>query len=136
MDQTSDEIIMNFSACNEFLTVVGIPFQLMKDKSSETVTVPPTVQKFERLKTIEKEHRDALERAVSLNVPHAVDTAEKEPSEHNEGEASSCGSQNVSSTESKSSGGRLSWDEVVEKLLKKNKTGDLNGEKKDTNVAQ
>ncbi|XP_061342917.1 uncharacterized protein LOC133289066 isoform X1 [Gastrolobium bilobum] len=109
--------------------------QLMKDHSSETVTVPPTVQKFERLKTIEKEHKDALERAVSLNVPHAVDTAEKEPSANNEGEASSSGAKDPSSTQSKSSGARANWDEVVEKLLKKNETADPHLER-DTNVPQ
>ncbi|KAJ1387082.1 Mono-/di-acylglycerol lipase, N-terminal [Sesbania bispinosa] len=110
--------------------------QLMKDDDSKTVTVPPTVQKFERLKTIEKEHKDALERAVSLNVPHAVDTAEKEPSENNEGEASSSGGkESASSTQSKSSGGRSNWDEVVEKLLRKNETGDKHLEK-DTSVSQ
>lgn len=111
----------------------------MKDQdSSETVTVAPTVQRFERLKTLEKEHKDALERAVSLNVPHAVDsdTAENEPSENNEAEASSSGGKDASSSaESKPSGGKLNWDEVVEKLLKKNETGDKHLEK-DTNVSQ
>ncbi|KAH1196742.1 hypothetical protein GmHk_18G050697 [Glycine max] len=112
--------------------------QLMKAQSSETVTDPPTVQKFQRLKTIEKEHRDALERAVSLNVPHAVDTAEKETSENNEGDddASASANNNVSSNQSKSSGGRSNWDEVVEKLLKKkSETGEQNLER-DTNVTQ
>lgn len=81
------------------------------------MTVPPTVQKFERLKTIEKEHRDALERAVSLNVPHAVETAEEEASEKNEGEEASGngGTQSLSN-----------WDQVVEKLLKKSNTGEVN----------
>ncbi|XP_029126550.1 uncharacterized protein LOC109796076 isoform X2 [Cajanus cajan] len=109
--------------------------QLMKEKSSETVTDPPTVQKFERLKTIEKEHKDALERAVSLNVPHAVDSAEKEASEDNEDEATGSESKNVSSTQSNSSGGKSNWDEVVEKLLKKKETEDLNVER-DTDVTQ
>ncbi|RDX93259.1 Sn1-specific diacylglycerol lipase alpha, partial [Mucuna pruriens] len=103
--------------------------QLMKDQSSETVTDPPRVKKFERLKTIEEEHRDALERIVSLNVPNATDTVEKEPSENNEGEASSNGSKNVSSA------GRSNWDEVVEKLLNKNGTGDLHLER-DSAVTQ
>lgn len=114
----------------------------MKDQdSTKTVTVPPTVQKFERLKTLEKEHKDALERAVSLNVPHAVDTAEKEPSENNEGEAASTSNGDreaeaeaaASSTESKPSGGRLNWEEVVERLLKKSETGNKHIEE-DTNV--
>lgn len=106
----------------------------MKGKTSETVTEPPTIQKFERLKTIEKEHKDALERAVSLNVPHAVDSAEEETAEKNEGEeASDSGNNNVSSSQSKSSDGRSNWDEVVEKLLKKSKTVELN-QQRDTNV--
>ncbi|CAJ1867036.1 unnamed protein product [Sphenostylis stenocarpa] len=96
---------------------------LMKEQSSETVTDPPRVQKFERLKTIEKEHRDALERAVSLNVPHAVESAEKGASENNEGE------------EASGSGGRSNWDEVVEKLLKKSETAEPKQER-DTNVSQ
>ena len=89
-------------------------------------------------KSREKEHRDALERAVSLNVPHAVDTAEKETSENNEGDddASASANNNVSSNQSKSSGGRSNWDEVVEKLLKKkSETGEQNLER-DTNVTQ
>lgn len=110
--------------------------QLMKDQdSSKTMTVPPTLQKFERLKTIEKEHKDALERAVSLNVPHAVDTVEKEPSEDNEGEAASGSNgdkEAASSSESKPSGGKLNWEEVVEKLLE-NEKGDKHIEE-DTNV--
>ncbi|KAK7387374.1 hypothetical protein VNO78_28130 [Psophocarpus tetragonolobus] len=107
--------------------------KLMKEQSSETVTDPPAVQRFERLKTIEKEHRDALERAVTLNVPHAVETAEKELSEKNEGDgASGSGSNN----QTKSSDGRSNWDEVVEKLLKKkSETGELNVEK-NKNVTQ
>ncbi|KAL2897382.1 Sn1-specific diacylglycerol lipase alpha [Bienertia sinuspersici] len=55
--------------------------QRMKENSTDTVTSPPKVQRFERSQTIEKEHKDALERAVSLNVPHAV-SLEKEPPEY------------------------------------------------------
>ena len=95
------------------------------------MTVPPTIQKFERLKTIEKEHKDALERAVSLNVPHAVDSAAEttEQSENSNGEAAS----SSSSDKSKISSGRSNWDEVVEKLLRKNETGNKHIEE-DTNV--
>ena len=58
----------------------------MKEGSPGTVTAPPTVQKMQRLRTIEKEHKDALERAVSLNVPHAVEAAEDEANEREEEE--------------------------------------------------
>ncbi|CAL0313415.1 unnamed protein product [Lupinus luteus] len=107
----------------------------MKDRSSETVTLPPTVQKFERLQTIQKEHKDALERAVSLNVPHAVDSEDKEPSENNETEESNNGGKDITNSQSKSSGAKSNWDEVVEKLLKKHRQGDLDLEK-DTNITQ
>ncbi|KAL8047026.1 hypothetical protein ABFX02_08G211700 [Erythranthe guttata] len=52
--------------------------QRLKEMNEETVTTPPKVQKLERKQTIEKEHRDALERAVSLNIPHAVGSTEEE----------------------------------------------------------
>ncbi|EYU30901.1 hypothetical protein MIMGU_mgv1a023663mg, partial [Erythranthe guttata] len=52
--------------------------QRLKEMNEETVTTPPKVQKLERKQTIEKEHKDALERAVSLNIPHAVGSTEEE----------------------------------------------------------
>ncbi|MED6143301.1 hypothetical protein PIB30_004802 [Stylosanthes scabra] len=113
--------------------------QQMKEHSAETVTVPPPMQKFERLQTIEKEHRNALERAVSLNVPHAVDAAEDELGEHDEAEtcSTSDGKEASSSSESKTSGGRPNWDDVVQKLLKKkNEPQDVTNSGKDTSLAQ
>ncbi|KVH92107.1 Lipase, class 3 [Cynara cardunculus var. scolymus] len=58
--------------------------QILNEKSSESVTIPPKLQRFDRLQSIEKEHKVALERAVSLKIPHAVttktpDEEEKEP---------------------------------------------------------
>ncbi|KAI4307655.1 hypothetical protein L6164_030820 [Bauhinia variegata] len=110
--------------------------QMMKDSSSETMTVPPTVQKFERLQTIEKEHKDALERAVSLNVPHAVSTSEDEPPETQNKEEASCKSESkdASSTISKPSGGRSSWDEVIEKLLRKSESGEQRSLKREAEL--
>ncbi|KAL7104243.1 hypothetical protein ACP275_08G231900 [Erythranthe tilingii] len=55
--------------------------QRLKEMNEETVTTPPKVQKQERKQTIEKEHKDALERAVSLNIPHAVGSTEEEEEE-------------------------------------------------------
>ncbi|GAA0186543.1 hypothetical protein Leryth_019756 [Lithospermum erythrorhizon] len=52
----------------------------------EPVKSAPKVEKFEMLKTIKKEHKDALERAVCLNIPNAVAIREEEPSRHEEGE--------------------------------------------------
>ncbi|GFY87689.1 alpha/beta-Hydrolases superfamily protein [Actinidia rufa] len=109
----------------------------MRDDNSETITTAPRVQKLERLKTIEKEHKDALERAVSLNIPHAVTTAEEEPSTNNEesieGEDAES-SDNEAKITSESHGGRTNWNLVLEKLSKKNESGEL-ASNKDT-VAQ
>nr|XP_043618163.1 diacylglycerol lipase-alpha-like [Erigeron canadensis] len=44
---------------------------LLKEKTSEPVTEPPKVQRFDRLQSIKNEHKEALERAVSLKIPHA-----------------------------------------------------------------
>uniref|UniRef100_A0A2N9ETH4 Fungal lipase-like domain-containing protein n=1 Tax=Fagus sylvatica TaxID=28930 RepID=A0A2N9ETH4_FAGSY len=99
--------------------------QRMKESSSETVTAAPRVQKIERLQTIEKEHKDALERAVSLNVPHAVTNPEEVPSQENEPEPSESQNEDDSKTKSQSNSGRTNWDEVVEKLFKKDESGEL-----------
>lgn len=99
--------------------------QRMKASCLDTVTTAPKVQKLERLQTIEKEHKDALERAVSLNVPHAV-TADEEPQDDQDIEASR--SQNEDTPEtvvSKSSQGRTNWDQVIEKLYKKKVSGNV-----------
>ncbi|KAL5539211.1 hypothetical protein UlMin_043496 [Ulmus minor] len=96
----------------------------MKESCPETVTTAPKVQKLERLETIEKEHKDALERAVSLNVPHAV-TPNEESQEHQNTEASHSQEENTPEMKAKSSRGKANWDELVEKLFKKKESGDL-----------
>lgn len=100
--------------------------QRMKESSSETITTAPKVQKLDRLQTIEKEHKDALERAVSLNIPHAV-TSDEEAAEDQEpeGPKSETESKDPLDTKSKSTGGRAKWDDVVEKLFKKKESGDV-----------
>lgn len=99
----------------------------MGEGSTETVTSPPRVQRFERLKTIEKEHKDALERAVTLNVPHAV-SMEKETSKQEEPGPQQEEDVHLSEDETteessdiqlKASRGRTNWDELVKKLFKK-----------------
>lgn len=99
----------------------------MRERSSATTT-PPKVQKIERLQSQQQEHKDALERAVSLNIPHAVTISEEGPSTSKE--------QNVECNDSESSeiegiaksqpgGARTNWNLVVEKLLKKDESGEL-----------
>lgn len=126
--------------------------ELMKERSSETITTPPKVQRFDRLQTIEKEHKDALERAVSLNIPHAVNNIEEEPSTSNTEELSSGNNGGESSSESKNvkpslnddvdtsrpihiEGGPTDWNDVVEKLFERTKSGRLL-RKPDTTVAE
>ena len=100
----------------------------MSDASSETITTPPKVQKLERLQTIEKEHKDALERAVSLNIPHAVTTDDEEHPVENQNEEASP-SQNEEAPEpertSNTNRGRTNWDEVVKKLFKKKDSANI-----------
>lgn len=111
--------------------------QIMMESTAETVTSPPRIQRIERLQTIEKEHKDALERAVSLNVPHAVlvenDPSERadlgpsrEPSsEENVDSLKNKVAQESSKTKSEPRDGRTNWNELVEKLFKKNESGGL-----------
>lgn len=101
--------------------------QRMKEMSSETRTTAPKIQKLERLQTIEKEHKDALERAVSLNIPHATtDTEDKEESSL-EKSAEACQDEIEDASQSKSAqtGRETSWDEVVKKLYNRNESGKL-----------
>lgn len=108
--------------------------QRMREISSETVTTPPKVQKLERLQTIEKEHKDALERAVSLNIPHAVGAMEgeqpsgdkeAEPSHSENKEPSQNENEGASQSKSTSKSSRTNWDEVVEKLFQRTESGNL-----------
>jgi len=111
---------------NSLLTVNGIDFpQKMKEIDSGTITTPPKVQKLERMQTIEKEHRDALERAVSLNIPHAVTTPDVEPLKDNRTEPSLSEGVQASQFKSTSTGRKTNWDEVVKNLFKKGESGHL-----------
>ena len=111
---------------NSLLTVNGIDFpQKMKEIDSGTITTPPKVQKLERMRTFEQEHRDALERAVSLNIPHAVTTPDVEPLKDNRTEPSLSEGVQASQFKSTSTGRKTNWDEVVKNLFKKGESGHL-----------
>lgn len=78
-------------------------------KERDEVIAPPTRQKMERERCLEIEHKDAMERALLLDVPHVA--AAEESSEEN----SSSPLTNVSSSsDSKSS---IHWHELVGELL-------------------
>lgn len=96
--------------------------QNLKDLSTETITTPPKVQKLDRKETLEKEHKDALDRAVSLNIPHAVASAEEETWGNTEnGSPDDTG--NSSKTEHMDA--RTNWNNLVKKLFKKTESGNL-----------
>lgn len=93
---------------------------------STTTTIAPTIQKFERKRTLDKEHKDALERAVSLNVPHAVNSADDDAShEDDETREPPPSESGEFSTKTKPVSGRTNWNEVVEKLFHRNESGGL-----------
>ncbi|KAI3871624.1 hypothetical protein MKX03_005807 [Papaver bracteatum] len=102
----------------------------MKESSEEVVTTAPMVQKLERLQTLQKEHKDALERAVSLNVPHATTEEEQPPplTITGEEEASSASAYQDTQTEdkkSKTERKRTNWSDIVEKLFSNSDSGEL-----------
>lgn len=106
----------------------GKALELMKESGGgSTATTAPKVQRFERKQTLEKEHKDALERAVSLKVPHAVNSMEDEEASHQDDETQEPppSQSGESSTKTKPSSGRTNWDEVVETLFHRSESGDL-----------
>ncbi|KAF2300546.1 hypothetical protein GH714_013992 [Hevea brasiliensis] len=109
--------------------------QTMMESSSETTTTPPKVQKLDRLQTLEKEHQDAIERAVSLNIPHNESITEAEPQEGKEAESShgEHEGEHASETKSQSSFSRTKWDELLNKVLEKDELDEL-AAKKDANA--
>ncbi|XP_030523094.1 uncharacterized protein LOC115735813 isoform X1 [Rhodamnia argentea] len=105
--------------------------QRMRESSAKTVTTAPSIQKIERLRTIEKEHKDALERAVSLNIPHAVTSLDEENPDSNPQEEKSQPSREEKSADvvlddkARPHDARTNWDEVVKKVMKRDKSGKL-----------
>ncbi|KAL8142117.1 hypothetical protein V2J09_015149 [Rumex salicifolius] len=92
--------------------------QLMKEKSAAASTTAPSIQKMERKKTFEDEHKNALEKALSLNVPYAVAPGEESLCDA-EDEPSPASTEETSRGKSDS---KANWDELVEKLFRKNKS--------------
>ena len=88
-------------------------------KESDEVTVPPTEQKMERRPSFDAEHKDAMERALLLDVPHAAS-----PEESSQESDSSLLNKISSCSDSKSSS-RSEWDELVEELLYEEEPEDL-----------
>ncbi|KAF2295462.1 hypothetical protein GH714_032977 [Hevea brasiliensis] len=90
------------------------------------------------LQTLEKEHQDAMERAVSLNIRH-TDTesiTEAEPQEDKEAESSHGKHEGEQASETKtqsSSYARKKWDELLNEVLEKDELHEM-AAKKDANA--
>lgn len=97
----------------------------MKERSIETVKTAPKTQKMERQKTFEEEHKIALERAVSLNIPHASEPPSEAGIEDIEARnipEEECPDDMDDKGKSTPRCARNSWDEVVRKVLEKKRS--------------
>ncbi|KAK1423618.1 hypothetical protein QVD17_18924 [Tagetes erecta] len=103
--------------------------KLMKENSTETMTTAPKVKKFDRLQSLEEEHKDALERAVSLNIPHAVNPAEDEEGSEPQESTSASDNKDQSSADKLASGhtnskpGPPNWNHLVNKMFERTDSG-------------
>jgi len=83
------------------------------------------------LRTLEKEHKDAVERAVSLDIPHAVMPLDEEnPDSHPQDEESQPSQEEKSADivlddKARPRNARTNWDEVVKKLMNRDRSGKL-----------
>jgi hypothetical protein len=95
--------------------------ELMKENGN--ATTPPAQQKMEKLHSFQEEHKSALERAKTLEVPHAIDISEEE---NHVGVCPAPSSDTHSETTSEAkSAGRTSWDELVDRLFTRDEDGKL-----------
>ncbi|GMI69015.1 hypothetical protein like AT5G37710 [Hibiscus trionum] len=98
--------------------------EIMRENKSETITVPPKIQKLERLQTIEKEHKAALQKAASLDIPRAGEPIEIEI-EETETEAAEADNADRAKAKPELSSRGTNWDELVEKLFQRSESGKL-----------
>ncbi|KAI3918717.1 hypothetical protein MKX01_042037 [Papaver californicum] len=97
-----------------------------KDKFMEI----PAKQKMERQQTLAREHtqehKAALQRAISLAVPHAFAPSPYGTFDDDDGgSSSSASSSNKSSGSSKKNKPRESWDDLIERLFEKDVSGHM-----------
>ncbi|KAH9603500.1 hypothetical protein KSS87_010016 [Heliosperma pusillum] len=104
--------------------------ELMREE--DDVMEIPVQQKMERQETIAKEHKQehkaALQRAVTLSVPHAVSAADYGTFEDHEDESAHSDGYFSDSTpekSSKESKKKESWDELVARLFDRDESGHL-----------
>ncbi|KAF8413168.1 hypothetical protein HHK36_001144 [Tetracentron sinense] len=104
----------------------ALGLMLEKDQIMEI----PAKQRMERQETLVREHREehraALQRAVTLAVPHAFSPSPYGTfKEQEEGENSNRASEDSSPGSSKKSRKRESWDELIEHLFDKDDSGHM-----------
>lgn len=87
----------------------------------------PTSQRMERQQTLAKEHseeyRAALQRAVTLSVPHAYTPFQYGTFDEGDNSSESSGKSSSPSGSSKKTKIRESWDELIERLFDKDESG-------------
>ncbi|XAR63961.1 hypothetical protein NMG60_11024133 [Bertholletia excelsa] len=93
-----------------------------------TVTIAPEVQKVERFHMIQEQHKAALERAVSLKIPHAVEEEQSSIGNEEYGVGEDAEPSDIE-TETRTwcltCSRRSNWNVVVAKLLTKSESGEL-----------
>lgn len=95
---------------------MGVCLQLLNDSDPAS---PPQQQAMSRKLSLEQEHKHALERAVTLNIPHAVASTGEESSE-----ATGSGRESHQGIGLRSSG-KAKWDGLVASLFARNESGGL-----------
>ncbi|KAM7523851.1 hypothetical protein LguiA_013753 [Lonicera macranthoides] len=148
VDERFEHIVLSLNATSDH-GIIWIEreaekaLEILRESDNSKTTTAPKVQRLERLQTIEKEHREALERAHSLGIPDALITLEEEPSlrldegsssgikeeesssvQNDTGNYQDC-SENASKCESKATNRKTSWNELVEKLFARTDSGKL-----------
>ncbi|KAF3432970.1 hypothetical protein FNV43_RR24072 [Rhamnella rubrinervis] len=97
----------------------ALDLMLEKDQIMEI----PTSQRMERQQTLAKEHseeyRAALQRAVTLSVPHAYTASQYGTFDEGDNSSESSGISSSPSGSSKKTKIRESWDELIERLFDK-----------------
>lgn len=116
--QTDTFLIMEVA---EFLFFKFFFLQLMKEVAK--ATTPPPYQKMERKESLEQEHRSALERADTLNIPHVVPPSQESLDAAGTSSGTAAAESQTEMTPTSKSSGRTNWDELVEKLFIRSDSG-------------
>lgn len=82
----------------------------MKESDAQ-LTTPPSNQKMERELSLRTEHKDAMERALLLDVPHVASLEESSEDD------SASPLAKISSSRDSISSGKSEWDDLVDVLL-------------------